>query len=181
MLKHSARCVLIRSHRHCITYSAYRRGEVMPKSGFMWKALIHFPPLKKKKEACSHFTAQNDIDHDSTKHTSEVSPVLPPGPPRCHAFYGTALHRMSKFMLEWTPKRTMCICARDKVFSLYVLLQTYSAGCSLSLSPWCVFHVCWKDKHSCTLMTLKCFWDSEWDVCVRVCMHECLFFFTTWE
>lgn len=65
----------------------------------------------------------------------------------------------------------MCIYVRDKVLVLYVLWQTYSEGGVLSLfySPWCVFHVCWKDKHSCTLMTLKCFWDSVC-MCVRVCV-----------
>lgn len=40
----------------------------------------------------------------------------------------------------------------------------------LSHCPWCIFHVRWKDKHSCNLMTLECFWDSEY-VCTRV--HAC--------
>lgn len=67
---------------------------------------------------------------------------------------------------------------QSAVLVLYIL-QSYWAGCVLSVCPWCVFHVCWKDKHSCTLMTLKCFWDSECMcmrvlVCVRLCAPVCV-------
>lgn len=79
---------------------------------------------------------------------------------------------MSTFVFERTPKWTMGICASDKVWcsvSTYCGRHIQKADLSRFVCPWCVFHVCWKDKHSCTLMTLKCFRDSE-------CMCMCTFF-----
>lgn len=51
-----------RTHKHNITYCTYESDEVTPKSGFMWKALIHFPPLKSQ----FHFIAWPNIEHDSS-------------------------------------------------------------------------------------------------------------------
>lgn len=95
-------------------------------------------------------------------------------------FYSSALSWMSKIVLERSPKGTMRGCASDKVqrLFLYILWRPYSAGCLLALTPWCIFHVCWKDKHSCTLMTLKCFWDSE---CMCVCVVVCSFGPLQWK
>lgn len=45
---------------HCFLND--ENSEVTPKSDFMRKALIHFPPLK----SYFHFTAQPNIKHDST-------------------------------------------------------------------------------------------------------------------
>lgn len=96
MLKHSARCVLIRSHRHCITYSAYRRGEVMPKSGFMRKALIHFPPLKEKKKNPAPILRPRTI-----LTTTPLNTRL-----KCHQFYRRDLHAAMHFM---APPCTECL------------------------------------------------------------------------
>lgn len=82
---------------------------------------------------------------------------------------------MSTFVFEQTPKWTMGICASDKVWcsvSTYCGRHIQKADLSRFVCPWCVFHVCWKDKHSCTLMTLKCFRDSE-----CMCMCVCVLFF----
>lgn len=82
---------------------------------------------------------------------------------------------MSTFVFEQTPKWTMGICASDKVWcsvSTYCGRHIQKADLSRVVCPWCVFHVCWKDKHSCTLMTLKCFRDSE-----CMCMCVCVLFF----
>lgn len=59
---------------------------------------------------------------------------------------------------------------------LHIMWQPhFSRLRSLSRCPWCIFHVCWKDKHSCNLMTLKCFWDSEYMCasCVFFCVRPC--------
>lgn len=82
---------------------------------------------------------------------------------------------MSTFVFERTPKWTMCVCASDKVWCsvcTYCGRHIQKADLSRFVCPWCVFHVCWKDKHSCTLMTLKCFWDSEC-MCMCVCVYMC--------
>lgn len=84
---------------------------------------------------------------------------------------------MSTFVFEQTPKWTMGICASDKVWcsvSTYCGRHIQKADLSRFVCPWCVFHVCWKDKHSCTLMTLKCFRDSE---CMCMCVCVCVYFF----
>lgn len=67
-------CIHFSSHTHIhwwrrnITYSTYESYEVTPKSVFMWKALIHFPPLKNPL----HFTASPSIEHDSPKYLLKV-------------------------------------------------------------------------------------------------------------
>lgn len=92
---------------------------------------------------------------------------------------------MSTFVFERTPKWTMGICASDKVWcsvSTYCGRHIQKADLSRFVCPWCVFHVCWKDKHSCTLMTLKCFRDSEcMCMCVCVCVLFCCFWPLQWK
>lgn len=58
---------------------------------------------------------------------------------------------------------------------LHIMWRTHFSRLRLlSHCPWCIFHVRWKDKHSCNLMTLECFWDSEY-MCTRVsCVLFCV-------
>lgn len=137
----------------------------------MWKALIHFPPLKKPVPLCSPAQIWKWLH---AKYLAEVSPASTSWPPHCTAFYSMPLPQVLKFcflnvlqtehcVFVWLTKCSTCFCTDRVRYIQYSL--------SFSLYPLCVFHVCWKDKHSCTLMTLKCFWDSE-SVCVCVCVRE---------
>lgn len=84
--------------------------------------------------------------------------------------------RCLRFCLNWLQIEQCTFVWHSAALVLHIMWRPhFSSLRSLSHCPWCIFHVRWKDKHSCNLMTLQCFWDSN--TCARTCIRvRCVFF-----
>lgn len=70
--------------------------------------------------------------------------------------------RCLRFCLNWLQIEQCTFVWHSAALVLHTMWQPhFSRLRSRSHCPWCVFHVRWKDKHSCNVMTLQCFWDSK--------------------
>lgn len=95
--------------------------------------------------------------------------------------------RCLRFCLNWLQIEQCTFVWHSAALVLHTMWQPhFSRLRSRSHCPWCVFHVRWKDKHSCNVMTLQCFWDSKCMCthihtravcvffCVRLCSRQCI-------